>query len=56
MTGTVNWRDVKAKAQALDPERDSNERVARRRQMREQMLAASEARLGGGDGPRRDQA
>jgi predicted transcriptional regulator len=40
MTEATNWRDVKAKARALDPERDSDERVARRQQMRSQMLAA----------------
>jgi DNA-binding XRE family transcriptional regulator len=40
MTGAANWRDVKAKARTIDPSWDSNERVARRQQMREQMLAA----------------
>ena len=40
MTDAVNWRDVKAKARALDPTRDSEERITRRQQMREQMLAA----------------
>ena len=40
MNESSNWRDVKAKARALDPSWDSNERVARRRQMREQMLAS----------------
>ena len=40
MTEAANWRDVKAKARAVDPERDSAERVARRKQMREQMLAS----------------
>jgi DNA-binding XRE family transcriptional regulator len=40
MTEPANWRDVKAKARAVDPTWDNNERVARRQQMREQMLAA----------------
>jgi DNA-binding XRE family transcriptional regulator len=40
MTDYVNWRDVKAKARAIDPERDSAERVAQRQQMRERMLAS----------------
>jgi hypothetical protein len=40
MTEAANWRDVKAKARAADPTWDSAERVARRRQMREQMLAS----------------
>jgi DNA-binding XRE family transcriptional regulator len=40
MTEAANWRDVKAKARAVDPTWDSNDRVARRQQMREQMLAA----------------
>jgi DNA-binding XRE family transcriptional regulator len=40
MTDAVNWRDVKAKARALDPTWDGEERVTRRQQMREQMLAA----------------
>ncbi|MEV4515162.1 helix-turn-helix transcriptional regulator [Dactylosporangium sp. NPDC049525] len=40
MTEASNWRDVKAKARAADPTWDSAERVARRRQMREQMLAS----------------
>jgi len=40
MTEAANWRDVKAKARAIDPTWDNNERVARRQQMRGQMLAA----------------
>ncbi|WP_433080064.1 helix-turn-helix domain-containing protein [Dactylosporangium sp. CA-052675] len=40
MTEAANWRDVKAKARAADPTWDSAERVARRRAMREQMLAS----------------
>jgi DNA-binding XRE family transcriptional regulator len=40
MTEAANWRDVKAKARAADPTWDSAERVARRREMREQMLAS----------------
>ena len=40
MTEPANWRDVKAKACAADPTWNSAERVARRQQMREQMLAA----------------
>jgi len=46
MTEATNWRDVKAKARAIDASWDSDERVARRRQMRQQMLASvSGARL-----------
>ena len=40
MTEAASWRDVKAKARAADPTWDSAERVARRREMREQMLAS----------------
>ncbi|GAA0737513.1 helix-turn-helix transcriptional regulator [Dactylosporangium roseum] len=40
MTEASNWQDVKAKARAADPTWDSAERVARRQQMREQMLAS----------------
>ncbi|MEU7869282.1 helix-turn-helix transcriptional regulator [Dactylosporangium sp. NPDC049140] len=40
MTDAANWRNVKAKARAADPEWDSADRVERRRQMREQMLAS----------------
>ena len=47
MTEPTNWRDVKAKARGIDPAWDSNDRVARRQQMRAQMLAAvSGAKLG----------
>lgn len=46
MTKAANWRDVKAKARAADPDWDSADRIARRGQMREQMLAkVSGARL-----------
>jgi hypothetical protein len=44
MIETVNWRDVKAKVRAADPTWDSNDRIARRQQMREQMRAAVSAR------------
>jgi DNA-binding XRE family transcriptional regulator len=37
---STNWRDVKAKARAADPEWDSAQRVERRAQMRREMLAA----------------
>jgi hypothetical protein len=48
MTEAANWRDVKAKARAVDPTWDSAERTARRRQMHEQMLASvSGAQLAG---------
>jgi DNA-binding XRE family transcriptional regulator len=40
MTEAANWRDVKAKSRAVDPTWDSAERVARRQQMRERMLAS----------------
>lgn len=46
MTEFVDWRAVKAKAQAADPQRENTERAERRRGMREEMLAAvSGARL-----------
>ncbi|GLY08007.1 MULTISPECIES: helix-turn-helix transcriptional regulator [Actinoplanes] len=46
MTDAVNWRDVKAKARAADPDWDAPDRMERRRHMREQMLASvSGARL-----------
>ncbi len=41
MTEASNWRDVKARARAADPTWDGAERVARRQQMREQMLASA---------------
>jgi DNA-binding XRE family transcriptional regulator len=40
MTEASNWRDVKAKARALDPTWDSPDRAARRARMREDMLAS----------------
>ncbi|GAA2469065.1 hypothetical protein Ahu01nite_001560 [Winogradskya humida] len=40
MTGSANWREVKAKARELDPSRDDSDRVARRQRMRTEMLAA----------------
>ncbi|MBM0238880.1 hypothetical protein JNW88_20185 [Micromonospora sp. ATA32] len=40
MTGGSDWRDVKAKARELDPSWAHPERVARRGQLREQMLAS----------------
>ena len=40
MTDSVSRRDAKAKARAIDPAWDGEERVARRRQMRAQMLAS----------------
>ncbi|MBQ1028103.1 helix-turn-helix transcriptional regulator [Micromonospora sp. C95] len=40
MSEARNWRDVKDKARAVDPEWDTGERVARRTRMREQMLAS----------------
>jgi DNA-binding XRE family transcriptional regulator len=39
MTEAANWRDVKAKTRAAHPTWDSNDRIARRQRMREQMLA-----------------
>ncbi len=41
MTEFTDWRDVKAKARALDPTWDGSERAERRRQMREELLLAS---------------
>jgi DNA-binding XRE family transcriptional regulator len=40
MSESASWRDVKAKARALDPTWDNSDRVARRQQMRTEMLAA----------------
>jgi predicted transcriptional regulator len=40
MSTPSSWRDVKAMARAIDPEWDSHERLARRTQMRERMLAS----------------
>jgi DNA-binding XRE family transcriptional regulator len=40
MSEARNWRDVKDKARAVDPEWDTDERVTRRTRMREQMLAS----------------
>lgn len=40
MSSGSSWREVKAKARAVDPSWDSAERVARRGRMREDMLAA----------------
>jgi DNA-binding XRE family transcriptional regulator len=40
MTEPSKWRDVKAKARAIDPTWDTAERVARRAAMRQEMLAA----------------
>ncbi|MGW4466903.1 helix-turn-helix domain-containing protein [Micromonospora sp. NPDC004704] len=40
MSAAANWREVKAKARAADPEWDNADRVTRRTHMREQMLAA----------------
>jgi len=39
MSEPTPWRDVKAKAQQIDPTWDAPERVARRSRMREEMLA-----------------
>ena len=40
MSNPSTWREVKAKARALDPDWDHPDRVARRARMREDMLAA----------------
>ncbi len=40
MSEASNWRDVKAKARAQDPDWDSAERSARRAAMRAEMLAS----------------
>jgi DNA-binding XRE family transcriptional regulator len=40
MNTASNWRDVKAKARAADPEWDSADRTARRARMRDDMLAS----------------
>lgn len=46
MSDTVSWRDVKAKARVVDPRWDSSERTARRREMRERLLAGIRRRHG----------
>ncbi|HEX6499745.1 MAG TPA: helix-turn-helix transcriptional regulator [Micromonosporaceae bacterium] len=40
MSKPTSWRDVKAKAQAIDPTWDTAERTTRRARMREEMLAS----------------
>jgi DNA-binding XRE family transcriptional regulator len=40
MTEASNWREVKARARAVDPTWDSSERAARRAAMRQEMLAS----------------
>ena len=40
MTEQASWRDVKAKARAANPTWDDPDRVARRHEMRERMLAS----------------
>jgi DNA-binding XRE family transcriptional regulator len=40
MTEPSKWRDVKAKARAVDPTWDGAERVTRRAAMRQEMLAS----------------
>lgn len=40
MTKPTSWREVKAKARAIDPTMDAPERVAQRAVMREEMLAS----------------
>jgi DNA-binding XRE family transcriptional regulator len=40
MSEASNWRDVKAQARAIDPTWDTEDRVARRSRMREEMLAS----------------
>ncbi|HET6212096.1 MAG TPA: helix-turn-helix transcriptional regulator [Micromonosporaceae bacterium] len=40
MSKPANWRDVKAKARAIDPTWDTEERATRRAHMREAMLAS----------------
>jgi hypothetical protein len=40
MSSESHWRDVKAKARAIDPEWDHPKRVVRRGRIREQMLAS----------------
>jgi hypothetical protein len=41
MSKSIPWRDVKAKARALDPTWDSDSRVARRRRIRTHLLTAA---------------
>ena len=40
MSSGSNWREVKAKARAIDPSWDTEERAAQRARMREEMLAS----------------
>ena len=44
MTNALSWRDVKARAREADPGWDSPERVARRAEMRTEMLASVNGR------------
>lgn len=40
MTEASDWREVKARARAIDPTWDSRDRTTRRAQMRQEMLAS----------------
>ena len=40
MTEASSWQDVKSRARAVDPAWDSADRVARRAEMRQEMLAS----------------
>jgi hypothetical protein len=40
MTASSHWRETKATARTTDPTWDTEERVARRARMREEMLAS----------------
>ncbi|SCG51500.1 DedA family protein [Micromonospora humi] len=56
MNSGANWRDVRAKAQRLDPTWNDPERVARRRQLRAQMLAAVDGARPGSAGEESNRA
>jgi hypothetical protein len=49
MSTSANWRDVKSRARAADPEWDGADRAARRAEMREQ-LGLRQAQLAEGTG------
>ncbi|KAB1117995.1 hypothetical protein AB0N38_23835 [Micromonospora aurantiaca] len=49
MSDAARWHDVKARARRIDPSWDDAERAARRRHLREQMLASIAAAQPAGD-------
>jgi len=49
MSDTAAWHDVKARARRIDPSWDDAERVTRRGQLRDQMLASINGAQSTGD-------